>query len=107
MRTDLLQRLNRWIRDSRTSGQGRPERSLPLAEGKADREAVSFGGAYPTSAAAAPREGADHGDDDIVVPRLRAEPWYVDQVTIERRFLRAVGWSMPVDVRPPPGGWFR
>ena len=107
MRTDLLQRLNRWIRDSRTSGQGRPERSLPLAEGKADREAVGFGGAYPTSAAAAPREGADHGDDDIVVPRLRAEPWYVDQVTIERRFLRAVGWSMPVDVRPPPGGWFR
>ena len=76
MRTHLLQRLNRWIRDPRTS-----------------------------AAAGAP-EDASHGDDDITVARLRAEPWYVDQVTIEGPALRAVGWSMPVDVRPPPGGWF-
>lgn len=43
---------------------------------------------------------------DWTVARLRAEPWYVDQVTIDGTRLRAVGWSMPVDDRAPDEGWF-
>ncbi|HEX6136857.1 MAG TPA: class I SAM-dependent methyltransferase [Casimicrobiaceae bacterium] len=44
--------------------------------------------------------------DDLIVSRLVAEPWYVDKVTIEGARLAAVGWSMPVDEREPPEGWF-
>jgi len=43
---------------------------------------------------------------DLVVPRLVAEPWYVDRVAIDGRRLNAAGWSMPVTDREPPGGWF-
>jgi hypothetical protein len=43
-----------------------------------------------------------------VVPRLVAEPWYVDKVTIEGSRLAAAGWSMPVDLaNEPADGWFR
>ena len=45
-------------------------------------------------------------DADLVVPRLRAEPWYVDRVTIDGARLSAAGWSMPVGDREPPDGWF-
>ena len=38
--------------------------------------------------------------------RLRAEPWYVDRVTIDGVQLSAEGWSMPVDDRVPGEGWF-
>jgi hypothetical protein len=38
-----------------TSAQGRPKRSPPPMEGEADREAVSFGGGYPTSAQGHPK----------------------------------------------------
>ena len=43
---------------------------------------------------------------DLVVPRLVAEPWYVDRVTVDGRRLSAAGWSIPVTDREPPGGWF-
>lgn len=45
-------------------------------------------------------------DRDLVVPRLCAEPWYVDQVAIDGARLSAAGWSMPVDAHEPPDGWF-
>ena len=32
------------------SAPGRSQRSVPRVEGEADRETVSFGGGYPTSA---------------------------------------------------------
>jgi SAM-dependent methyltransferase len=44
--------------------------------------------------------------DASIVARLRAEPWYVDSVTIEGARVSAAGWSMPVDDRVPEGGWF-
>jgi SAM-dependent methyltransferase len=60
-----------------------------------------------------PLDSLDHADmrdpvndDDLVVPRLRAEPWYVDRVTIDGARLSAAGWSMPVGEREPPDGWF-
>jgi 2-polyprenyl-3-methyl-5-hydroxy-6-metoxy-1,4-benzoquinol methylase len=46
-------------------------------------------------------------DDDLIVPRLVAEPWYVDRVTIDGARVTAVGWSMPVDAQEPVEGWFR
>jgi len=42
----------------------------------------------------------------VPLARLRAEPWFVDKVTIDGTRLRAEGWSMPVDDRAPDGGWF-
>jgi methyltransferase family protein len=44
--------------------------------------------------------------ESLVVPRLVAEPWYVDAVTIEGARVRVDGWSMPVEPREPPQGWF-
>ena len=44
--------------------------------------------------------------DFVPRPRLRAEPWYVDRVTIDGTRLTAEGWSMPVDDRMPAEGWF-
>ena len=46
-------------------------------------------------------------DDDLVVPRLSAEPWYVDKMTIDGVRLSAAGWSMPVVEREPDDGWFK
>ena len=40
------------------------------------------------------------------MPRLVAEPWYVDRVTIEGTRISIAGWSMPVQDRQPPEGWF-
>ena len=41
------------------------------------------------------------------MPRLVAEPWYVDKVTIEGTRLAATGWSMPMArATEPPDGWF-
>jgi len=45
-------------------------------------------------------------DAELIVPRLRAEPWFVDRVTIEGARLRAEGWSMPVATVEPDEGWF-
>ena len=42
----------------------------------------------------------------LVVPRLAAEPWYVDAVTIDGSRVTAAGWSMPIDTAEPAGGWF-
>jgi SAM-dependent methyltransferase len=52
--------------------------------------------------------GGDPADslDGLVVDRLRAEPWFVDRVTIEGSGLRAEGWSMPVTTVEPGEGWF-
>ena len=44
----------------------------------------------------------------LTVPRLAAEPWYVDRVTIDGARLAVAGWSMPVDAaHEPPDGWFK
>ena len=45
-------------------------------------------------------------DCDLVVPRLAAEPWYVDQVALDGACLSVAGWSMPVSERQPDEGWF-
>ena len=45
-------------------------------------------------------------DCDLVVPRLAAEPWYVDQVALDGACLSVAGWSMPVSEREPDEGWF-
>ncbi|MGE5168832.1 MAG: class I SAM-dependent methyltransferase [Rudaea sp.] len=43
---------------------------------------------------------------DLIVPRLRAEPWFVDRITQDGTRLTAEGWSMQVDEREPEAGWF-
>lgn len=45
-------------------------------------------------------------DRDLIVPRLVAEPWYVDRVTLDDNRLSADGWSMPVTDDEPREGWF-
>ena len=45
-------------------------------------------------------------DADLIVPRLEAEPWYVDRIAIDGRRLAAAGWSMPVSTQMPREGWF-
>ncbi|MDQ2917199.1 MAG: class I SAM-dependent methyltransferase [Pseudomonadota bacterium] len=84
MRADLLGRLNRWMRRE-------PRREPATA-------AVDSGSQAPDDAA---------GDADLIVPRLCAEPWYVDKVTIDGPRVSAAGWSMRVDEHEPAGGWFR
>src|SRR6478752_7220638 len=45
--------------------------------------------------------------DALVVRELVAEPWYVDQVSIDGHRLIVAGWSMPIDGAPEPAeGWF-
>jgi len=44
--------------------------------------------------------------ESLCVPKLVAEPWYVDQVSIDGPQLSVAGWSMPVDTIEPTGGWF-
>lgn len=46
------------------------------------------------------------GHRDLVVPRLVAEPWYVDRVDVEGRRFSAAGWSMPLSSHEPREGWF-
>ena len=46
-------------------------------------------------------------DGDLIVPRLVAEPWYVDRISVEGARLRAEGWSMQTDATEPEDGWFR
>jgi SAM-dependent methyltransferase len=48
----------------------------------------------------------DTAREACTVARLRAEPWYVDSVTIDGTRVRAAGWSMPVADRAPHEGWF-
>jgi SAM-dependent methyltransferase len=45
-------------------------------------------------------------DRDLIVPRLAAEPWYVDRVALDGAHLTVDGWSMPVSGREPGEGWF-
>ena len=42
----------------------------------------------------------------LTVPRLVAEPWYVDRVAIEGTRVSVAGWSMPVQDAEPAEGWF-
>jgi SAM-dependent methyltransferase len=60
------------------------------------------------ASAAGDIDARDSASDDtgLVVPRLRAEPWYVDRVTIDGPRLAAAGWSMPVEAHEPADGWF-
>jgi hypothetical protein len=44
--------------------------------------------------------------ESLPFARLRAEPWYVDRVTIAGSHVRAEGWSMQVGEREPDEGWF-
>jgi SAM-dependent methyltransferase len=80
MRADLIDRLNRWIRP-----RSRRAERVP----------------------AAIASGRDDAAADLIVPRLRAEPWYVDRVAIDGARVAAAGWSMRVQDDEPAGGWFR
>jgi len=52
-------------------------------------------------------QGIAAGDGgELIVPRLVAEPWYVDRVTTDGHRFAAAGWSMPVTDDEPAGGWF-
>jgi len=52
-------------------------------------------------------QGIAAGDGgELIVPRLVAEPWYVDRVTTDGHRFAAAGWSMPVTGDEPAGGWF-
>ena len=44
--------------------------------------------------------------ETLPLARLRAEPWYVDRVTIDATRVRVEGWSMPVSADVPAAGWF-
>jgi hypothetical protein len=76
-------RLNRWMRG------GRSHRDL-RAGTESSSDALGHAAA----------------DDDLVVPRLTAEPWYVDKVAIDGARVSVAGWSMPVDDAEPADGWF-
>ena len=86
MRAELLGRLGRWVRG---------QRAAPRDEGKTTQA----------------QHGARDGDalrDAMIVPRLVAEPWYVDKVAIDGTRLSVAGWSMPVAAaHEPEEGWFR
>lgn len=45
-------------------------------------------------------------DRGLIVPRLAAEPWYVDRVALDGARLSVEGWSMQVTEREPDEGWF-
>ncbi|HEX2390830.1 MAG TPA: class I SAM-dependent methyltransferase, partial [Casimicrobiaceae bacterium] len=66
--------------------------------------------AAPPLADGEPVATVDPDDDalraSLIVPRLVAEPWYVDAVAIDGSRVTAAGWSMPVDSAEPMGGWF-
>lgn len=83
-----LDRFGRWLRG--------PQRDTP-------REPAS-------PSAVAPGDDTRHDDalrDALTVRELVAEPWYVDQVSIDGKRLVAAGWSMPIDGAPEPAaGWF-
>ena len=83
-----MDRLNRWLRNA------------PLAK-PSDTTARD-----PAGLAAEPRAGVP-GVNDSIVPRLVAEPWYVDEVRVDGNRLYATGWSMAVAGEPEPAeGWF-
>src|SRR5574340_925947 len=44
--------------------------------------------------------------ETLPLARLRAEPWYVDRVTVDGARMRVEGWSMPVAQDAPDEGWF-
>jgi SAM-dependent methyltransferase len=44
--------------------------------------------------------------ETLPLARLRAEPWYVDRVTLDGPRMRVEGWSMPVVQDSPDEGWF-
>jgi hypothetical protein len=91
MRNDVVARLSRWLRGS--IGTPAPAN----IDGSHDTPVE-----MPASAPAS--------DDvlraSLIVPRLVAEPWYVDTVEIEGTRVSVAGWSMPVDSRQPSEGWF-
>jgi Methyltransferase domain len=60
-----------------------------------------------TTRAEEPQASVAPAPSNTTVPRLVAEPWYVDYITISGNQLSAGGWSMPVDVQnKPANGWF-
>ena len=88
MREELLGRLNRWLR--------RPTRPPATTD----------------EAATSPPADTALTDQALrarsIVPRLVAEPWYVDTVTIEETRLSVAGWSMPIPAaQEPADGWFK
>jgi len=102
MRTDVLARLNRWLRRSgETSARPRAVESSSVAEtsGVAETSVI-----VETSAAATATP--DSLRASLIVHRLVAEPWYVDSVAIDGARVSVAGWSMPVDSREPAEGWF-
>src|SRR3982751_1717798 len=90
MRTDVLARLNRWLRRS--------------GETSAQAPVIESSGVAETSAE--PTEVPDSLRASLTVSRLVAEPWYVDSVAIDGARVTVAGWSMPVDSLEPPEGWF-
>jgi hypothetical protein len=97
MRGNLVQRLGRWLREPHAARVADASVMRPPADADAS--------AMPPPALA--------GDDAAlreasVVPRLVAEPWYVDKVTIDGARVTVAGWSMPVaGTKKPADGWFR
>ena len=87
MRAALLDRFTRWL-------SGTPS-AVPAANASAET--------HPFVDTAV-LEGALR--ESLTVPQLVAEPWYVDQVSIDGTRLSVAGWSMPVVETPPSDGWF-
>jgi hypothetical protein len=77
MPANILGHLNRWLRRT------------PPEPVRSDADA--------SDATPPPVEPADDAlRRALIVPRLVAEPWYVDRVAIDGTRLAATGWSMPV-----------
>ena len=75
---DLLTRMHRWWRRA-----PHPVADVSTAPGRA-------------STAIAPPDDAVLRAS-LIVPRLIAEPWYVDAVTVDGSRVTAAGWSLPVE----------
>ena len=55
----------------------------------------------------AQRDKMTESDDKAPLPRLVAEPWYVDRIEINDHRVAVSGWSMPPDpLTKPAQGWF-
>ena len=93
-----------WTCLSRASAYAATDPAAIMRQTLLDLAKSRFGGAKKTAEPTIPLAAAP---DRATVPKLVAEPWYVDHIDISGNRLSASGWSMPVDMQNMPVmGWF-
>src|SRR5215471_9021768 len=87
------------MQDSRSTGQARSSIILVMPPALLHRLRERLRGGTKIEQAAPMRTEAARE----TVPRLVAEPWYVEHLNLSGNRLFAAGWSMPVDFGSTPG----